>query len=397
VWDRSSLGPPGINLTPLPCGHDMDGTSSPNTDAIRVAIDVGPLYGHRTGVGLATAGMVEALARRSDVALEPFVVSFRADPQPGHTRLKLPGIVASHLWSRSDRPNADRWLADGEVVHGTNYVVPPTSRACVVSVYDCWFLNHPDQSPPIVRRAAARLRRAVAAGAHVHASSESTASQARELLATDRVTVIPLGPPPAPPTSAQLPVTDVAHWLAGRPYVLAIGTEERRKDLPLLIEAFGVVAAADPDVALILTGADGDDSPSVQRAIATSAAADRVRRLGPVTDDVKHALLRRASVLAYPSRDEGFGFPILEAQMAGTPVVATRAGSIPEVAGERGALIIDGRGRDELASALMTALDDGGVRLGLIEAGHRNVNRFSWDATAAGLVELYRTALGAAR
>ena len=67
-------------------------------------------------------------------------------------------------------------------------------------MYDCWFLRHPDEVAPDVRRAGEVLRRAVAGGAHVHASSEATAAQVRALLGTDRVHVVPLGPPSSRPT-----------------------------------------------------------------------------------------------------------------------------------------------------------------------------------------------------
>jgi glycosyltransferase involved in cell wall biosynthesis len=105
-------------------------------------------------------------------------------------------------------------------------------------------------------------------------------------------------------------------------------------------------------------------------------------------------LLRNAAVLAYPSIDEGFGFPILEAQMAGTPVVAASAGSIPEVAGDA-AILVNGRDAASFATALSDVLEGSG-RLGLIEAGYRNVKRFDWNATAAGLVDLYQLAIDSA-
>ena len=166
---------------------------------LRVAIDVGPLYGHRTGVGVATAGLVDALRQRGDVVLDPYLVSFRARPADGHRRLAVPGIVASRWWSRHDRPGVDRWAAGADVIHGTNYVVPPSRIPSVVSVYDCWFVRHPELASAVVRRAGERLRRAVAAGAFVHASSAATAAEVAELFGTDRVEVIPLGLPPAPP------------------------------------------------------------------------------------------------------------------------------------------------------------------------------------------------------
>ena len=95
---------------------------------LRLAIDVGPLYGHRTGVGTAVDGMTAALAARGDVELHPYLTSFRASPRDGDRKLPVPGIVGSHVWSRLDRPRADRWLGDVDVVHGTNYVAPPSRR-----------------------------------------------------------------------------------------------------------------------------------------------------------------------------------------------------------------------------------------------------------------------------
>jgi glycosyltransferase involved in cell wall biosynthesis len=361
---------------------------------VRVAIDVGSLYGHRTGVGVATAGIIDALRSRDDVVLDPYVVSFRSQPAPGHRRLPLPGIVASHLWSRSQWPRFDRWADGAQVIHGTNYVVPPTRIPSVVSVYDCWFLRHPDLASSVVRRAGERLRRAVAEGAYVHACSTDTGNHVRSLFGTDRVVDIPLGLPDAPPPLSQLATPDVASGLRGNPFVLAIGTEERRKSLPLLVQAFEAVAAGHPELRLVLAGAPGDDSPAVAQAVAalSPGARERVVRVGVVDDATKHWLLRSASVLAYPSLDEGFGFPILEAQLAATPVVATDVGSVSEIGGDGVALVPQGD-VDAFASALSRAIDDGALRLGLIEAGHRNVRRFDWADTADRLVALYRQLL----
>lgn len=360
---------------------------------MKVAIDAGPLYGHRTGVGEAVAGMVDALDDRDDVALAPYLVSGRSHPQPGHRRLPVPGIVASHLWSRTDHPRADRWIGDADLVHGTNYVAPPTSLPTVVSVYDCWFLRHPDEASPLTRRAGRNLRRAVRRGAWIHTSSRATEAAVRELLGTDRVATVLLGPP------APLPAGDEAAIAAlrGRRFVVAIGTEERRKGLSLLVEAFDDLASSDPDVVLVLAGAAGDDTDALTASISAVGDPSRVHRLGVVDPPTKAWLLRHAAVLAYPSIDEGFGFPILEAQAAGTPVVATAVGSIPEVAGD-GVVLVDDphRSSSAFAAGIEAALAGGG-RLALIEAGYRNTKRFDWAATAAGLVDLYALVGGAGR
>ena len=362
-----------------------------DSQPLRVAIDAGPLYGHRTGVGVATAGLLDALATRQDIELDPYVVSFRSKPAVGHRRLPVPGIVASHVWARSQWPRIDRWASGAQVIHGTNYVVPPTRLPAVVSVYDCWFLQHTDHASPVVRRAGERLRRAVVAGAFVHASSDDTARQVRQLFDTERVTTIRLGLPPAPPPLSTLAAPEVGTALRGDPFVLAIGTEERRKALPLLVAAFGSVAVEHAELWLVLAGAEGDDSPAVVQAIDAldAPARARVLRIGAVDDATKHWLLRRAAVLAYPSLDEGFGFPILEAQLASTPVVASDVGAVSEIGGD-GVLLVGGRDPAAFAVALGRAIADGGLRLGLIEAGQRNVRRFDWTDTADRLVALYR-------
>lgn len=361
---------------------------------IPVALDVGPLYGHRTGVGVAVDGIAQGLAERDDVVVEPYLVSTRSTPRNGHRKLPIPGIVASHVWSRADRPRADRLMGDAAVVHGTNYTAPPTSLPTVVSVYDCWFLEHDDLASAVVRRAGDTLRRAARRGAWIHTSSDATAERARSLLDTERVSTVPLGPPPTPPSLADLDRPRIADTIDGRPFVVAVGTEERRKGLPLLIEAFAIVAARHADPLLVLAGATGDDSSEVIAAIRNlpGGVRERVVRLGPVDEPTKHWLLRQASTLAYPSLDEGFGFPVLEAQMVGTPVVACRVGSIPEVAGT-GADLIDGRDSEAFADAVERVLTDGATRLLLAEAGHRNAGRFSWTATVDGIVGMYRRAI----
>jgi glycosyltransferase involved in cell wall biosynthesis len=361
---------------------------------VRIALDVGPLYGPRTGVAQAVAGVRTALAARPDVEVDGYLVSRRAAPRPGDRKLPVPGIVGAHAWSRGDVPRADRWLAGCDVVHGTNYVAPPTRLPTVVSVYDCWFLAHPDEAAPLVRRAGQVLRRRVAAGAWVHTGAEAVSAQARELLATDRVATVALGPPSPIAALADLPRPEWADLIDGRPFVLSVATQERRKDLGLLVAAFAELAPRVPDAVLVLAGAPGDDSAIVTAAVAglPATVAARVLQLGFVDEPAKHWLLRSAAALAYPSRDEGFGFPVLEGHAAGTPVVACRVGSLPEVGGDA-TVFVDERTPDALAGALERVLTDAVTRLTVIEAGYRNLARYSWEATAEGLVELYGRAI----
>jgi glycosyltransferase involved in cell wall biosynthesis len=211
------------------------------------------------------------------------------------------------------------------------------------------------------------------------------------VLGTERVATVLLGAPAEPPHVTDPP--DELRDLAGRRFVVAIGTEEKRKGLPLLIEAFDLLARDHDDVHLVLAGAAGNDSTTVIESISSATHSSRIRRLGPVDEPTKAWLLRQSSALAYPSLDEGFGFPVLEAQLAGVPVIATAAGSIPEVSGDA-VILIHRRDAAEFAAGLDQALGGAG-RLALIEAGIRNAARFSWTATADGLTELYRKVVSA--
>ena len=187
------------------------------------------------------------------------------------------------------------------------------------------------------------------------------------------------------------PDAAVTAAIGSRPFVLAVGTLERRKAVPTLIRAFAVVAADHPDVMLVVAGADGDDADAVTGAIAALAPdiRERVLRTGPVDATTKAWLVAHARVLAYPSLDEGFGFPLLEAQAAGLPIVATRAGSIPEVAGE-GAELVEQGDVPDLAAGLARVIVDDTRRAQLIAAGHVNRTRFSWEDTATAMTALYR-------
>ena len=115
----------------------------------------------------------------------------------------------------------------------------------------------------------------------------------------------------------------------------------------------------------------------------------RVRLTGWIDDDERDRLLASARVLAYPSLDEGFGLPMLEAWQHDVPVVAARAGALPEVAVDA-ALLVDPLDVDALAGALQRALDDDAARRELVDHGRVRLATFSWDRTAEGIAAIYR-------
>jgi glycosyltransferase involved in cell wall biosynthesis len=358
----------------------------PATERVAVALDGGPLLGAITGIGAAVQQIVTALGERDDLSLSTYALSFRGQLPPGMTRLPLPALVAHRLWAHADHPRLDRWLRPAQVVHGTNYVVPPSALPRLVSVYDCWFLRNTEHASGDVARAGRVLRRAVAGGAMVHASSHATARAVREILGAERVEVIPLAALPVVGSGRSTPIAE----LRDAPFIVSIGTLERRKNIPRLVRAFGAIAPAHQSLRLVLAGADGDDRRDIDTAIdeLPNGTSARIVRTGRIDDDVKCWLLTHARMLAYASLDEGFGFPLLEAMQHDLPVVASTRGSIPEVAGDA-AILVDADDTDALAHALETVLTDESTRQRLVQNGRARVAAFSWADTADQLAGLY--------
>ena len=332
--------------------------------------------------------VVRRLAPRDDLDVTAYAVTWR-----GRGRLRSvvpPGVAVverpmaarplHELWRRSDHPRIDRWIGRHDVVWGPNYVVPPTAAAALVSVHDLTTLHYPEMADGFTLAYPDLVRRAVARGAWVHTDSDFVRGEVIEHFGVDpdRVVTVHLGaratplPPPGTPRPARVPPG---------PYVLALGTVEPRKDLPTLVAAFDALAADEPDLRLVIAGADGWGAEALGAAVAATRHRDRVVRLGRVDEAERAALLAGAGVYAYPSRYEGFGLPPIEAMAAGVPVVASRAGSLPEVCRD-GADLVPVGDPGALTAALGRVLGDAGHRAALVARGRAVAAAYDWDDTA---------------
>jgi glycosyltransferase involved in cell wall biosynthesis len=168
------------------------------------------------------------------------------------------------------------------------------------------------------------------------------------------------------------------------PYALFIGTLQPRKNLRRLIYAWKMLLedTCGPKPVLLVAGAKGWGGEDIVGEVASLAVGDYVHFIGYVSDVDKAALLDGARAFVFPSLYEGFGFPVLEAQQAGVPVVCSNTSSLPEVAGD-GAVLVDPLDTGALAGALRQVLYNHAARVRLIAAGRRNLSRFSWQHCAA--------------
>ncbi len=344
--------------------------------------------------------MLHGLTRRSDVAVCAYALTWRgrdqlraAVPHGVRTATRpIPARVVRELWDRgATRPRVEDWTGAVDVVHATNFVAPPARAPVVVTVHDVTFIRFPELCTAHTLRYPRLIERAIARGAIVHTPSEFVANEIRDYftIPDDRVVPIHSGIPEVVEGNA----ARGAGAAGGARYVLALGTIEPRKNLTTLVKAFDQVARRDDDLRLVLAGPPGWDADRVTAAIGDAQNGDRIVRLGFVADELRGDLLAGATVFAYPSLYEGFGFPPLEAMRAGVPVVASTAGSLPEVLGDA-ALLVAPTDVDALAAAIEDfahADPARSARVDAIERGFARVGRYQWDHTAARLTDLYRS------
>jgi glycosyltransferase involved in cell wall biosynthesis len=165
-------------------------------------------------------------------------------------------------------------------------------------------------------------------------------------------------------------------------YLLYVGTLHPRKNLVRLVQAFALAAGElDPAVQLVLAGKRGWLHDQIFAQVQQSGVQDRVVLTGYVPREDLPALMSGALAFVFPSLYEGFGLPVLEAMACGTPVLCSRASSLPEVAGDA-ALLVDPLDTAALAAALRRIVTDESLRRTLVERGFDQVRRFSWRRCA---------------
>jgi len=370
---------------------------------LEVALDATPLLTARAGVGEFCWRALQALAPRPDLSVAAFAVSWRrrhglGSQLPPGVALRdrpMPARPLHKSWSYWAFPPIEAFIGRADVVHGTNFVVPPAWwAATVVTVHDLTPVYFPDLVEPATLAFPDLIRKALRRGTWVHTPSEFVAREVVEVFGAppERVRAVHHGLVPPVPRPGALGGGQLPSWVTQ--YVLAVGTVEPRKDLPTLVRAFGSVAEDRPGLALVIAGREGWGRAQLDEAVAACPVPDQVLRLGWVGDAARDELVARATVLAYPSLYEGFGFPPLEAMAAGTPVVTTRCGALPEVLGDA-ARFVDVGDADALAQALGELVDDEDARQELARRGLERARLYTWEECAAGLARLYHDAAAA--
>jgi glycosyltransferase involved in cell wall biosynthesis len=349
------------------------------------------MFNRPTGAGVACRGLVKGLSERGGIALSAYAVGRGTTsppvglPEPVPYRgWPIPARVAFTTWRRLGLPRAEHLLGSPDVVHGTNFAVPPAQAAAtVVTVNDLTSIRFPEMCDRASLAYPGLVRDAFCRGALVHVPSSFTRDEVVDLLAipAERVRVVNWALYPVPPIAVS-PASD---------YLLAVGTIEPRKGYLSLVEAFAEVAEGHRSLRLLIAGAEGWGSELLTKSVDRLGLGERVQRLGYVDDSRRLSLMGGALALVYPSLYEGFGFPPLEAMTLGLPVVASRAGSIPEVVADA-ALLAEPGDPASLAAAITKVLEDSELRRSLAERGRERARLFTLQRCAAEMEDLYRHA-----
>jgi glycosyltransferase involved in cell wall biosynthesis len=180
-------------------------------------------------------------------------------------------------------------------------------------------------------------------------------------------------------------------------FVLAVGSDHPRKNLPRLITAVSKLRRdALPEVEIVFVGPRGRGAPAIDEAIQSNGADGWVRHLGYVDDQTLNALYVAADIVAYTSLYEGFGLPALEALACGAVLVTSNSTSLPELCGDA-AVMVDPASTAAITAGLRQALTDVTLRERLRGAGPRRAAAFTWEQAALATVEVYRSVLRSAR
>jgi glycosyltransferase involved in cell wall biosynthesis len=348
--------------------------SNPHTIALDATYSIGDVL---SGVGLYSHEILMGLAAahpevRFDFCYRPHrYLRARRTTLPRNARRR---VLAEPLGPRG-----------ADLFHGLNQRLPhlPMRRA-VATFHDLFVMTSEYSTPEFRARFTDQARDAAERADVAIAVSEFTRSQVISLLGVDaaKVHVVHHG---IRELSAQGSAPSSREKV-----ILNVGAIQKRKNIGRLVKAFETLK---PPWQLVLAGSNGYGAEEILAGIENSPARDRIRVTGYVSAEELARWYARASVFAFPSLDEGFGMPVLEAMAAGVPVITSDRSALPEVAGDA-ALLVDPNDGEALAQSLRELTINVDLCRELVRRGTARARMFTWDKAVRETWDVYRTIFG---
>jgi glycosyltransferase involved in cell wall biosynthesis len=289
-------------------------------------------------------------------------------------RRRLPRNARRRLLGRHAPP--------ARLFHGLNQRLPQGKLpSSVCTFHDLFVLTGEYSSPEFRRRFTGQARDAARRADLVICVSAFTASQAEALLGVEksRLRVVHHG----------VRFRTLPEAAAREPVVLSVGAIQRRKNTLRLVEAF---EATPPGWRLVLAGSSGYGAAEAHRRVEQSPRRADIEITGYLPDRELRSLYARASIFAFPSLDEGFGMPAIEAMACGIPVLTSNCSALPEVCGEA-ALLVDPHDTEAIARGLTRLMESESLRDELRRKGLERAARFTWERSVQQTWEIYRELL----
>lgn len=349
---------------------------------MKIAIDVSQMCYEGTGVARYVYGLTQALlnldtphqfvlyagALRQRDFFEKLKTQSPWDKAEWHI-LPIPPKVAGLALSTLPI-HIESLVGKVDLFHSSDWVEPRANCPVVTTIHDLVFIKYPETvEKMILNTQVKRLNKIVKNKTHIIADSRSTKQDILEAynIKVDQIDVVYPGIDTSyvPQSPTEVDRVKKKYNLPDQ-HILSLGTQEPRKNISRLVDAVKELS-----IPLVIVGKHG--------------WGNKTKSIGFVPDEDIKALYTGATVFAYPSLYEGFGFPVLEAMACGTPVVTSNISSLPEIVGDA-AILVDPKSVDLIRAGITTAIENRDI---CIERGLKQAQKFSWENTAKHTLEVY--------
>ncbi len=380
--------------------------NSSRLNNLSITVDITPLRGEKTGIGNYVQYTLKfLLSHYEDLNINAISFGFHKFQNNSqeivqslnrHTHIPIPTRVLYKWWQYFNYPRIDNLINDNSILHFTNYYLPPLrNRKTVLTIYDLSFLTNPQWvNAKIINLFQPTILNSAQRATHIITCSEKSKKDIETLLGIPEEKISVAYPGfdenifyPISKQEAQQHIEK--HYRISPPFILFVGTIEERNNIIGLLKIYEKIYQQIPHK-LVLVGKKGFGAEDIFVEMRNMKCADKIIYLNYIQN---HADLRwfynSADLFIFPSFDEGFGIPPLEAMACGCPVIVSNQGALPEVVGSKG-IAIHPRDVDCFVETTLKILSDIQILNEIRQNCTLQARNFSWAKTAQTHYEVYK-------